>query len=103
MELIHVLKVEAALRPPAQAGGLGEHLGLDENVLGEQLGLGENVQRGGKEHLSEQVYEIRLPDGLIVQWTAQQIADCEDEWQVNLMVIQGTKRSSSDEPDPAFG
>ena len=40
--------------------------------------------------MSEQLYDIRLPDGLIVQWTAQQIADCEDEWEVNLMVIQAT-------------
>jgi hypothetical protein len=92
VELVHVLKLEAALRPPARARGLGEHLGLDENV-----------RKGGKENMNEQVYDIRLPDGSIVQWTAQQIADCEDEWQVNLMVIQGTKRSSSDEPDPAFG
>jgi hypothetical protein len=40
--------------------------------------------------MSEQLYDIRLPDGSIVQWTVQQIADCEDEWQVNLLVIQAT-------------
>ena len=40
--------------------------------------------------MSEQLYDIRLPDGLIVQLTAQQIADSEDEWEVNLMVIQAT-------------
>jgi hypothetical protein len=40
--------------------------------------------------MSEQLYDIRLPDGLIVQWTAQQIAHYEDEWEVNLMVIQAT-------------
>ena len=38
--------------------------------------------------MSEQLYDIRLPDGSIVQWTAWQIADYEDEWQVNLLVIQ---------------
>ena len=40
--------------------------------------------------MSEQLYDIRLPDGSIVQWTAQQIADYEDEWGVNLMVMQAT-------------
>jgi len=40
--------------------------------------------------MSEQLYNIRLPDGSIVQWTAQQIADYEDEWGVNLLVIQAT-------------
>ena len=40
--------------------------------------------------MSEQLYDIRLPDGSSVQWTAQQMADYEDEWQVNLLVIQAT-------------
>jgi len=40
--------------------------------------------------MREQLYEIRLPDGSIVQWTAQQIADYEDEWEVTLMVMQAT-------------
>lgn len=40
--------------------------------------------------MSDKLYDIRLPDGSIVQWTARQIADYEDEWQVNLLVIQST-------------
>ena len=35
-----------------------------------------------------ELYEIRLPDGSIVQWTSQQIADYENDWQVNLSVTQ---------------
>ncbi len=34
--------------------------------------------------MSNELYDIRLPDGSMVQWTAQQIADYEDDWQVNL-------------------
>jgi len=34
--------------------------------------------------MSNELYDIRLPDGSMVQWTAQQIADYEDDWQVNM-------------------
>jgi hypothetical protein len=40
----------------------------------------------GNKHMSNEIYDIRLPDGSLVQWTAQQIADYEDDWQMNLSV-----------------
>ncbi len=36
--------------------------------------------------MSDELYDIRLPDGSLVQWTAQQSVDYEDNWQVNLNV-----------------
>jgi hypothetical protein len=36
--------------------------------------------------MSNELYDIRLPDGSLVQWTAQQIADYEDDWQMYLSV-----------------
>lgn len=47
------------------------------------------IQKGNKP-MSEELYDIRLPDGSIVRWTAQQIADYENDWQVNLSVVDSS-------------
>lgn len=35
-----------------------------------------------------QTYAIRLPDGAEVEWTAEQIADYDGDWHVNLTIEQ---------------
>lgn len=38
-----------------------------------------------------QTYAIRLPDGQEVEWTAEQLADYDGDWHVNLTIEQASE------------
>ncbi len=40
---------------------------------------------------TQHTYEIRLPDGQIVEWTATQLAAYDDDWHVHLTIEQSEK------------
>ena len=39
----------------------------------------------------QQTYAIRLPDGEMVEWTAQELAHYDGDWHVNLTIEQSEK------------